>query len=400
MSYANSMLKQREVKKRMEIDFGVAGVIDERTRSLMMETLGFGKRRKWVTYGPRVNELEEKFAGTFGYKHAVAMSSGTTADTVAALNLYGINAEASLDRFANEIIVPALAFIAVGEAVYQAGFKPVFVDVKRETQNIDPDKVEQAITDKTRAILAVHSLGKPCDMKAIMEIAKENNLCVIEDGCEAHGAMYDGKYIGHFGDMITFSSYAAHLICSGEGGMLATNDDKIADLSHSIRNHGRDNNSLYFDHIRMATNAKMNDLEACVGIPQTEDFWQTFKKRKKNLNYLLEQVKDLEEFAYFNREEENEVLSPHAFSLVLKDERFNYKELYYFLQRYGINCKRNFGSIPTQHKAFTFMGHKKGDFPEAEYVGNNGLHFAVHQELGLEHMDYASDLLHNYFLSK
>ena len=113
--------------------------------------------------------------------------------------------------------------------------------------------------------------------------------------------------------------------------------------------------------------------------------------------YLTDKTKDLEEFAYFVKEEPNEIVSPHAFSLTLKNPRFNYQKLYSFLESKGVQCKRNFGSMPTQHKAFKFLGYKLGEFPEAEYVGDNGLHFGIHQYLSKENLDYASDVLHEYF---
>ncbi len=384
-----------ERKRDFRLYFGTCGIINEETERNILSCL----ERKWITYGPMVDKFERLFAETFGYKRALATGNGTIADTMAFMLPYHVNTKPSLNRFDNEIIVPALAFIAVGEAIYQAGFNPKFVDVDRSTQNINPDLIKRAITPKTRAIVAVHSLGKPCDMDPIVDIAKRHNLVVIEDSCEAHGAKYKGQYVGHFGDAATFSSFAAHLICTGEGGVVATNKEHIVYALEKIRNHGRNPENLYFDHIALGVNGKMNDLEASVGIPQVKGFWDTFNKRKENLNYLLEKVDDLKEFVYFNEEEVHEELSPHAFSLVLKEPRFNYKKLYAYLQDNGIQCKRNFGSIPTQHKAFEFLGYKIGDFPESEYVGDNGLHFAVHQDIGCKEMDYASDKLHDYFLN-
>jgi len=197
--------------------------------------------------------------------------------------------------------------------------------------------------------------------------------------------------------MATFSYYAAHLVCWGEGGMVSTNNDEIAGLLKSIKSHGRKEGSLYFDHIRLGSNFKMNDLEASIGLPQIEDFWKTFNTRKDNLYYLLKKTKDLKNFAYFNSEQVNEVVCPHAFSITLKDSKYDSSKLYKFLEDNSVKCKRNFGSMPTQHKAFEFLEHKLGEFPEAEYVGDNGLHFGIHQYLSKEDLNYVSDLLHEYF---
>ena len=380
-------------KRSRNIKFGTSGVLDERTARHLKETLS----TRWITNGPKEKLFQEKFGNLFSYKYNIAMTSGTAADMAACMVLYDYNAKPSLNRADNEIIIPALSFVAVPNAVLAAGFKPVFVDINRETLNIDTNKIEEAITPRTRAIIAVHTLGKTCEMDKIMEIAKANKLFVSEDGCEAHGAQYKGKPIGHYGDMITLSAFAAHLICTGEGGMVSTQNEEIADILISVKNHGRKKGDLYFDHIRLALNFKIDDLRSCIGIPQAEDFWKTFNTRKQNLNYLLKKIEDLKEFAYFNKEEPYEVLSPHAFSLTLKDSKYNYKELCAFLKERGVESKRNFGSNPTQHKAFEFLGHKLGDFPESEFVGDNGLHIGVHQELNNEDLDYISEVLHEYF---
>ena len=369
----------------MRIEFGELKIGEKAKQNLLhvIET-------NWASGGPKVKKFEEEWGKLFEYKHSVAMSSGTDADINACAALYDFGAQRG-----DEIILPALSFIATANAVLAAGFKPVFVDIEKHTLNINPGKIEKSITPKTKAIIVVHTMGKPCKMDVISNLAKKHNLIVIEDSCEAHGAKYKGKFIGHWGDMAAFSFYAAHLICSGEGGMVSTNSERIANILKSTRSHGRE--GLYFDHIRFGLNSKMNDLEASLGLEGVGQFWETFNKRKENLYYLLNKLKDLENFAWFNLEEEGEIVSPHAFSITLKDPKYNYKALYQYLENNSIMCKRNFGSIPTQHKAFAFLGHKLGEFPEAEYVGDNGLHFGIHQYLSKDDLDYISITIHNYF---
>jgi len=371
----------------MKIAFGDLK-LDYRTKKHLEDAVN----TSWISEGPKVKEFEKNWGKLFDYKYNVAMANGTSADIAACMSLYDLGAERG-----DEIIAPALAFIAVGNSITAAGFKPVFVDIEKETLNINPNKIEEKINIKTRAIMAVHTMGKPCEMDQINELAEKYNLNIIEDCCEAHGAKYNGQFVGTMADMATFSYYVAHLVCCGEGGMVSTNHEEIANLLSSVKSHGRKPKSLYFDHVRHGLNFKMNDLEASVGLSQLEDFWLTFDKRKENLSYLLDQTKDLQNFVFFNLEEENEIVCPHAFSLTLKDPKFGYSKLYDFLESKEIQCKRNFGSMPTQHKAFKFLGHKLGEFPEAEYVGNNGLHFGIHQYLSKEHLDYASDVLHEYF---
>ncbi|MBT4376315.1 DegT/DnrJ/EryC1/StrS family aminotransferase [archaeon] len=347
-----------------------------------------------ISGGKIVKALEDSWGSLFDYKYNVAMTSGTGADMAALMTLYDMGKNVSPG---DEVIAPALAFAAVGNSIRAAGFTPKFVDIKRDTMNINPDLIEEKITPKTKAIMAVHTMGKPCDMDRITEISQKYDLRIIEDCCEAHGGKYKDKFLGTFGDAATFSFYVAHIVSCGDGGMLSTNSKKVRDLVDSVKHHGRKPGSLYFDHQRYGLNFRMNDLTASIGLPEIQRFEEIFNKRKENLIYLTNATKDLEDIAYFVNEEAHEVVSPHAFSMILKNPEHNYEEFYDFLEKNEIQCKRNFGSMPTQHKAFEYLGYKKGEFPEAEYVGDNGLHFGIHQYLSKEDLDYVSDKLHHYF---
>lgn len=347
--------------------------------------------KNWVTEGENVKEFEEKFAKKFGYKHAIATSSGTDACIASLASLYDFGAKRG-----DEVIVPATTFVATANAVLAAGFIPKFIDIELETLNIDPDKIEEKITGKTIAIMPVHLMGKPCKMDAILKIAEKYELRVIEDCCEAHGAKYKKKYVGTIGDMGAFSFYVAHIIVAGEGGMVVTNDDEIADVVRSVKTHGRPTGSNYFDFQRFGLNLRMNDLAAAIGIEGIELFDMNFKKRKENMYKLLEITKDLEDFLYFSKEEKHEIICPHAFPIILKDPKYDYKRFYKYLDSKGIQCKTLFASLPTQHKAFEFMKYKHGDFPIAEYVGKNGLHFGIHQYLKEDDLIYIKNTLNNY----
>jgi len=346
----------------------------------------------WVSEGANVREFEQKFADKFGYKHAIATSSGTDADIVSCASLYDFGA-----RRGDEIIVPALCFVACANSILAAGFIPKLVDVEVETLNIDPAKIEEAITDKTRGIMVVHTMGKPCEMDSITEIARVHNLKIIEDACEAHGASYKGRVVGSIGDMGTFSFYAAHVVVSGEGGMIVTNNDEIANVVRSVKSHGRPFGSIYFDFELIGFNSRMNELTAAVGLEGMEYFDETFDKRKDNLYKLLELTQGLSDYFYFIKEESFERVSPHAFPLVLKDKKYDCARLYKYLEANGIQCKTLFGSLPTQHQAFKFLDYKYGQFPVSEYVGENGLHFGIHQYLNNDDLVYISDTLRAYF---
>ena len=346
-----------------------------------------------LSEGPMVKKFEEAWGKKFGYPYNIAVSNGTNADIAACLSLYEVGAKRG-----DEIIAPALAFAAVGNSIIAAGFKPVFVDIKRETLNINPKTIEEKITKNTIAIMAVHTMGKPCDMEKIKEITQKHSLYLIEDSCEAHGAKYKAQVIGSFGDLATFSGYAAHLVwMGGEGGMVSTNIHGLEPILRSIRSHGREPGQKFFNHIRLGLNLRMQDFNAAVGLAELADFDQIFAKRKENFYYLTEKTKDLEEFAHFLKEEPYELIAPHAFSLVIKNPKITGSDITGYLEEKGIEVKRNFGSMPTQHEAFSHLGYRKGIFPEAEYVGDYGIHFGIHQNLNQDDLDYISSALHDFF---
>lgn len=348
--------------------------------------------KHWVSEGVNVREFEQKFAQKFGYKHAIATSSGTDADTCCCASLYEYGAQRG-----DEIIVPACCFVACPNSILTAGFTPKFVDIEIDTLNIDPERIEATITKKTRGIMMVYTMGKMHPVENVANIARHHGLKVIEDACEAHGAEHQGKLAGTVGDMGTFSFYAAHLMICGEGGMVVTDNEELAGFIRSIKSHGRPAGSLYFDFQRIGFNSKMNDMEAAIGLQTLEEFDENFAKRRSNLLNLLMMTSDLSKYCYFLKEEPFEVVSPFAFPIVLRDKRFDRDGLYRYLESRGIQCKTLFGSLPTQHRAFEFLGHKMGDFPVSEYVGENGLQFGVHRYLSDDDLAYIADTLKEYF---
>ena len=198
----------------------------------------------WVTMGPKVKQFEEEWKNLFGYKHTVMVNSGTSADIAACIALYSKGAKPG-----DEIICPALGFIAAPNAIRAAGFKPVFVDVELDSLNINIDLVEEAITEKTAGILTINTMGKPSRMDILQEIAKNNNLSLISDSCESYGCRLKGKFSLEYCDWEVTSSYIAHIVTCGEMGSVSCHTEEDADLIRSIRSHGREPNSIYFNHI-------------------------------------------------------------------------------------------------------------------------------------------------------
>lgn len=713
----------------MKIPFGTISITQE-AKDLINQILD----SKRVSSGKYVREFEERFADLMGIKEAVAVSSGTDADILALAVLHDFGA-----KLEDEIIVPALSFVATGHAVLHAGFKPVFVDIERETLNIDPKKIEKAITEKTKAIFPVHLIGKPAEMDTISQIAKKYNLYVIEDAAESipenicvpiysntstgtrvltfaelwekqrkknkpqktrkgeaiylpnkrvhalsflnggqwmpikaiyrhwyegkiiklnqkwgcieatpnhsiyaanldltnpqknpelltirkvnqhhkkykkankdileilaayitegnatknrrayvveiaekdkkwlinignaikrefgikyciikgkrcyllqtykkelftflvkncgkycdqkyfpswifdldkelqeffwgkllegdgtkdgrytttsyklanqtsllltllgknfvvyeripknknkiswnfrternthrgllkkknteidykgwvydleiekthnfvcgignivchnsHGAIYKGRKVGTLGDMAAYSLYLAHIISSVEGGMVVTNKSEFADILRSLRVHGRAckckvcllntksgycpkrfqyGEDIRFLFERIGYSAKMNELEAAVGLGNLNIYNEILEKRRKNLLSLRQEFEKFKPYLTTIEEGKDEKIGPHAFPIIIKEGApFTRKQLVDFLEKNEIETRHLFSSMPTQCKGFSFLGYKLGDFPNSEYIGNNGLHIGVHQDLNVEHIDY------------
>ncbi len=375
-------------KSKFRVPFGTVSITDD-ARKLIDQAL----ESKWVTRGKYVQEFEEKFAAIFGVKHAVAVSSGTDADAIACAVLYDFGA-----RRGDEIIIPALTFVATGNAVLQAGFMPVFVDVERQTLNINPDKIEEAITSKTRAIMPVHLMGKPAAMDKIKAIAKKYNLHIIEDAAEAHGAEYKGQKIGSIGDMSAFSLYAAHIITTIEGGIIITDNDQMAGAARSLRNHGIVNK---FEFCRIGFSSKMNEIEAAVGLGNIAVYADILGRRRRNLLYLIEKFKLFEEHFITIQEGSDEKIGPHAFSIIVrKNAPFTKDEFVSYIEQQGVDSRNLFYSIPTQCPSYAFLGKKTGDFPEAEYCSNNGTHIGIHQDIKLEDLDYVAEVVERFLQKK
>ena len=342
----------------------------------------------WITMGEKTELFEKKWGELFDYPYNVAVSSGTDGVLNCCLALYEYGA-----KIGDEIILPALSFIATANAVRAAGFTPVFCDIKKETLNIDETLIEEKITAKTVGIIAVHTMGRPCEMDIISAISKKHGLILIEDSCESHGARYKDKYVGHWGDMSCVSLFSAHILCAGEGSVISCHDEYLSMILKSTRNHGR--SGEYFDFPRFGLNSKMNDLEASIALEGIEYFWKNFHKREMNVHKLRSALDKFSDMVWFSEEDEGNMNCPHGFSITLKENKDKRVPLVLrltdVLDNAKIQWKRNFGCISTQHNAFKYLGHKLGDFPNAEHVGSNGIHVGVHQYLSSQDIDYMID---------
>ena len=272
-----------------------------------------------ITYGKQSKQFEKRFADFLGSKHGIFVNSGSSANFIAASALASktFSDNRGILKAGDEVITPAATFPTTLGVLLMNNLVPVFADINLGTYNMDPQRIKDAVSDKTRLIMLPHTLGNPNDMDAIMGIAKEKGLYVIEDSCDALGSEYDGKKLGTFGDMGTFSFYLSHHISTAEGGMVVTENSKLKRVLGSLRDWGRDcwcepykSNTCSkrfgwqlgklpfgYDHKYTFSNIGLNlkplDLQAAIGLKQMEKLPWIIEKRKENFNKI---VSGLEEF--------------------------------------------------------------------------------------------------------
>ena len=251
--------------------------IGEAEKAAVLEVLDSGM----LAQGPRTAKFEERFAQVCGVKHAIATANGTTALYVALL-AHGVGP-------GDEVITTPFTFIASANSILFTGAKPVFVDVDAEAFNLDPALIEKAITPRTKAIMPVHLYGYVCDMDAIQSVADRHGLTIVEDACQAVGATYGGRKAGSFGSG-AFSLYATKNVMSGEGGMITTNDDALAERCRMLRNHGM---KRRYYHDMLGYNFRTTDLHAAIGLAQMDRLDEFTEKRRANAAYLNANIKSL-----------------------------------------------------------------------------------------------------------
>lgn len=339
-----------------------------------------------LTYGDKTRQLEEEFAKIHGVKYALFTSSGTAALKIA---LHALK-----DKYGwkdnDEVIIPSVTFVATMNVVLMNNLKPVIVDVKRETVNIDPELIEKAITKRTVAILPVHLLGQSAEMEAILKIAKKHDLKVVEDSCET---MFVNRVKG---DVACFSTYLAHLLVTGIGGFITTNDKKMATVMRSMMFHGRDESYLNIDDKpsdiskrfwfpRFGYSDRMTELEAALGIVELENWQDMLFQRQANAWYLITRLGVQVEFPVGD-------LQDHAFMFfpMLVERR---DELMIYLEKHGIQTRT---MMPFTIQP-TVKPYLKRKYPNADYINEHGLLIGCHQDLDQDDLDYIVDTIKEFY---
>ena len=251
-------------------------ISDRREEKLLLEVLHSGKWSELT--GDKVKTFQERFAAYQGARYAICVPNGTLALQMGLM---------ALDlRPGDEVIVPAYTFIATVSAVLLIGARPVFVDIDPNTYNIDPAKIEAAISPRTCTILPVHLAGQAADMDAILQLSRKHHLTVLEDACQAWGAEWNGQRVGALGDLGAFSFQLGKNITAGEGGALVTNDLALQELCRSLHNVGRTLHGAWFEHEILGLNLRMTEWQGAILLAQLERLEEQYPVREQNARYL------------------------------------------------------------------------------------------------------------------
>lgn len=398
--------------KKISHQLGVgAGDLGALERHLVMDVL----KKQRLSYGPYSREFEEKFARLHDCDFGLFVNSGTSALRIAVATLK----EAERWNDHDEILCPAVTFVASANVIIMNGLRPVFVDIDPKTYNIDPEKIEAHITPRTRAIMVVHLFGQPADMAPILKIARKYKLRIIEDSCETMFARYKGKVVGSFGDISCFSTYIAHLIVTGVGGVACTNNRRYATIMRSLANHGRDGIymsmdddqnlahqklvqvvSRRFNFIRTGYSFRATEMEAALGIAQLTRKDAIIQARRDNAQYFIRGLRDLE--AYLQMPS----WPPHSdhvfmvFPLVIhQDSGIRKKDLIMFLEEHNIET-RDLVPLINQPIYRKLYGNQHTHYPVAHWINQNGFYIGCHQKMSRRDLDYIIRVFHAFFEKK
>lgn len=368
----------------------------------------------WLTSGRYAHEFEEEFAKVMGVKHAMLCNSGSSANllAVSALKSDRLGKRALVDG--DEVITLAAGFPTTVNPIIQNRLVPVFIDCELGTYDATAEQMQAALSPKTRAIVMAHTLGNPFNLDAVMQIAKENKLFVIEDSCDAVGATYDGKPVGSFGDLSTASFYPAHHVTMGEGGCVQAKTASMRKIVESLRDWGRDcwcptgedntcgrrfdwelgglpygyDHKYTYSHI--GYNLKLTDMQAAVGVAQLKKLPGFIAARRKNFNRLYQGLKKYEEFFILPQSTPKSEPSWFGFLITIRPgSPFGRYDLVQHIESHRIGTRQLFGGNLLQQPAYVNIPHRVvGDLTNSEIITTNTFWLGVFPGLTDEMIDY------------
>ena len=299
-------------------------------------------RTSRLSLGPQMEAFEDAMANYIGTPHAIAVSSGT-AGLHLCIKAFGIGE-------GDEVIVPSFTFIAAANAIRYECAQPVFVDIDAESLNMSPASIEQAITPKTRAILVVHTFGRPAEIAAIMDIARRHRLLVIEDACEAIGATYQGRKAGSFGDAAVFAFYPNKQITTGEGGMVVTRRPELAAHIRALRNQGRYDSADWLQHAELGYNYRLSEINCALGLAQLKRIEFILQQREKVARQYEQSLADISQLVLPATDVPDIYISWFVYVVRLTTEltEADRDSIFATLTSTGIGCGRYFAPIHLQ----------------------------------------------------
>ncbi len=369
-----------------------------------------------TTMSKKVMKFEKLFAKYIGVKHAIMVNSGSSANLIA-LSILS-NSFLGKEKISNndEIITPAVTWATTVFPITNIGAKPVFVDVVKEDYTIDPDKIEDAITKKTKAIFLVHLLGNPCNMTKIKKIAKKYDLFVIEDTCEAHGAEFNKKKVGSFGNLATFSFFASHHITTMEGGMIVTNNSQLYEIGKTLRSFGWSRvlkNKISFEKqfpkidprylfVNTGYNLRPTELQGAFGIHQIKKLDRLVKIRRNNAKFWNKELIKYSNFLLLPKFNE---ISKHSFLFypitVVKNKFFTKSDLVDNLERNGIETRPVMvGNFIRQPVAKLIDFKISGTLKNSDYIMNNSFVIGNHSGITIIQRKFISDTIKKFIDKK
>lgn len=350
--------------------------IDETEIEAVSEVLA----SKWISTGARVREFERAFAEYIGVQHAIAVSSCTAALHLS-LVVTGIG-------IGDEVITTPYTFTATAEAIRYVGAKPVFVDIKPDSLNIDVDRIVDAITSNTKALMPVHIAGLPCDMGALRDICKKHNLFLIDDAAHAVPAEYQGQFIGTLSDLSAFSFYANKNITTGEGGMITTNNDAFAESLRTMRLHGIDKDawsrqskrSIWrYDITTEGYKYNMTDIQAAMGLCQLMKINKMHERRQNIIEIYNEELSKLPQISLPKCSENSNKHAWHLYMIQLDEvDRDEFVEA---MRDENIECSVHYIPLHLFEYYQKQYGYNVGDFPNAEQVFERVVSLPLHPAL-------------------
>jgi CDP-4-dehydro-6-deoxyglucose reductase, E1 len=389
----------------------------EEIQNLVESALDF-----WLTAGPFADQFEYEFSKFFGLKHAILVNSGSSANLIALSCLSSPKLGAKRLCPGDEVITVASGFPTTVNPIVQNGLLPVFVDVSIPTYNVDPGRLEEAYSQRTKAVIFAHTLGNPFDIQAVTDFVQRHDLWLIEDNCDAVGSLFQGQLTGTFGHLSTVSFYPAHHITMGEGGCVLTNDPKLKVLLESFRDWGRDcwckpghDNSCGkrfrsqlgslpqgYDHkytySHIGYNLRATDLQAAIGLIQLKRLPEFISIRRRNFNYLVDGLKDLEDFFIMPHPTPSSEPSWFGFPLGVRlGAPFQRRALIDYLEKHKVATRLLFGGNLLRQPAYATVPHRVvGSLANSDFVMDAVFWIGVYPGLSESMIAYVIDLFHDF----